>query len=140
MTDRGVPKRPFPENNSPTTGATEKLRCKLRALTHENARSCLVFRVFDLSRCCITEKLHNSLNNKAFVLLRRPLNWVQGLDLNQRPSGYEPDELPGCSTLRLGKGLNIHAHVLKARELLGEMTLCHGYMLDADGDCVRRLL
>ena len=28
------------------------------------------------------------------------LNWVQGVDLNQRPSGYEPDELPGCSTPR----------------------------------------
>ena len=25
---------------------------------------------------------------------------MQGLDLNQRPSGYEPDELPDCSTLR----------------------------------------
>jgi hypothetical protein len=23
---------------------------------------------------------------------------LRGLDLNQRPSGYEPDELPGCST------------------------------------------
>jgi hypothetical protein len=23
------------------------------------------------------------------------------LDLNQRPSGYEPDELPGCSTPRI---------------------------------------
>src|ERR1017187_1145906 len=32
------------------------------------------------------------------------LNWVQGLDLNQRPSGYEPDELPGCSTLQQGGG------------------------------------
>src|SRR4051794_20426312 len=30
----------------------------------------------------------------------RDFNWVQGLDLNQRPSGYEPDELPGCSTLQ----------------------------------------
>src|ERR1039458_2784154 len=28
--------------------------------------------------------------------------WLRGLDLNQRPSGYEPDELPGCSTPRLG--------------------------------------
>jgi hypothetical protein len=28
------------------------------------------------------------------------LNWVQGRDLNPRPSGYEPDELPGCSTLQ----------------------------------------
>src|SRR5438445_11648963 len=27
---------------------------------------------------------------------KRP--WLRGLDLNQRPSGYEPDELPGCST------------------------------------------
>jgi hypothetical protein len=28
------------------------------------------------------------------------LNWLRGLDLNQGPSGYEPDELPGCSTPR----------------------------------------
>ena len=27
-------------------------------------------------------------------------HWVQGLDLNQGPSGYEPDELPDCSTLQ----------------------------------------
>ncbi len=26
--------------------------------------------------------------------------WLRGPDLNQRPSGYEPDELPGCSTPR----------------------------------------
>ncbi len=26
--------------------------------------------------------------------------WVQGPDLNRRPPGYEPDELPSCSTLR----------------------------------------
>jgi hypothetical protein len=26
--------------------------------------------------------------------------WWRRLDLNQRPSGYEPDELPGCSTPR----------------------------------------
>jgi hypothetical protein len=24
--------------------------------------------------------------------------WLRGRDLNPRPSGYEPDELPGCST------------------------------------------
>ena len=27
--------------------------------------------------------------------------WLRGRDLNPRPSGYEPDELPGCSTPHL---------------------------------------
>ncbi len=33
---------------------------------------------------------------------RRPCayNWLRGLDLNQRPLGYEPNELPDCSTPR----------------------------------------
>ncbi|MFQ2134659.1 hypothetical protein, partial [Aeromonas hydrophila] len=25
-------------------------------------------------------------------------SWLRGPDLNRRPSGYEPDELPSCST------------------------------------------
>lgn len=28
------------------------------------------------------------------------ISWLRGPDLNRRPSGYEPDELPGCSTPR----------------------------------------
>jgi hypothetical protein len=32
---------------------------------------------------------------------------LRGLDLNQRPSGYEPDELPGCSTPRIDDSLGV---------------------------------
>ena len=28
------------------------------------------------------------------------LSWLREPDLNRRPSGYEPDELPGCSIPR----------------------------------------
>ena len=46
-------------------------------------------------------KSQNDFNNKntpfgAFLLL----NWLREMDLNQRPSGYEPDELPDCSIPR----------------------------------------
>src|SRR5438552_2594513 len=32
-------------------------------------------------------------------------NWLRGRDLNPRPSGYEPDELPGCSTPRRNRNM-----------------------------------
>jgi hypothetical protein len=39
---------------------------------------------------------------------RLPAPWLvklQGSDLNRRPQGYEPCELPGCSTLRSVNGI-----------------------------------
>ena len=35
--------------------------------------------------------------------------WWRGRDLNPRPSGYEPDELPDCSTPRRGARLPLPA-------------------------------
>jgi hypothetical protein len=43
------------------------------------------------------------------------LEKLRGQDLNLRPSGYEPDELPGCSTPRSCNKLN--ASCIFARKL-----------------------
>src|SRR5204863_4546760 len=45
--------------------------------------------------------ISDCIRKKTLPLSRQGLiNWLRGLDLNQGPSGYEPDELPGCSTPR----------------------------------------
>ena len=45
--------------------------------------------------------------------------WLRGLDLNQRPSGYEPDELPDCSTPR-------HLSGVYAKTAIAAVSSLHG--------------
>ena len=50
-------------------------------------------------------------------------SWLRGLDLNQRPSGYEPDELPGCSTPRFINSLDLDFAQSKNRAASSESRL-----------------
>ena len=47
--------------------------------------------------------LFNVQKSKKPLKIKGLMNesWLRGQDLNLRPSGYEPDELPDCSTPRL---------------------------------------
>ena len=46
--------------------------------------------------------------------------WLRGLDLNQRPLGYEPNELPGCSTPQLQFTLCRQSGQMKWGKRIGE--------------------
>src|SRR5438132_13493095 len=56
--------------------------------------------------------------------------WLRGRDLNPRPSGYEPDELPGCSTPHLENNFDIDVvQIEKAfvREARGEIAILFAF-------------
>src|SRR5713101_7163384 len=57
-------------------------------------------------KCFLTQKL--PLKTAAFTAESSVAeNWLRGRDLNPRPSGYEPDELPGCSTPRFQNSFDV---------------------------------
>ena len=88
--------------------ATRVLLSKRRPqIPHEFDLGCLGlethFALFAGTHCFWT--VSTRVLQKLQVAETKPIpekeNWLRGRDLNPRPSGYEPDELPGCSTPRL---------------------------------------
>ena len=93
---------PIPVTAARCVRPTAFIRALVCISTHENLRcEAPIGRPRVAKRGAARAKpLPNLLKEKALPSSGRASNWVQGLDLNQRPSGYEPDELPGCSTLQ----------------------------------------
>ena len=52
-------------------------------------------------------------------ILDQSAKWLRGLDLNQRPLGYEPNELPGCSTPHLQFSNTANEGSMREAEQLG---------------------
>ena len=57
-----------------------------------------------LDRCQEVLSARASVTNRSQRGPRRLEMWLRGRDLNPRPLGYEPNELPDCSTPRHLRG------------------------------------
>ena len=78
-----------------TTTLRDGIRCGLPASTRTVPVAWYIFGTWrpDSGTCQRTQKARKRI-------VSGPSSWWRGQDLNLRPSGYEPDELPDCSTPR----------------------------------------
>ena len=59
-----------------------------------------------------------SVKKDGLPIISSRNDWLRGLDSNQRPLGYEPNELPGCSTPRYNEcSLSIDPFCQLSREI-----------------------
>jgi hypothetical protein len=57
--------------------------------------------------------------------------WLRGRDLNPRPSGYEPDELPGCSTPHFENNFDVAVVQIEKRSS-GEIAILFAFAVACD--------
>ncbi len=110
--------RPQPDPKRTTTpfgSACERIEVRKPAAS---------FHVDQPRRTAQTQTPPRRAASKLLISCRK--DWLRGQDLNLRPSGYEPDELPGCSTprhhnrkLALTETIRKHKGRLRGRPVVG---------------------
>ena len=94
------PPLPLPGGDSCSEISTVVPYLELRSPVKESslgANAIRPYKLWNLSKISALSKKRGSLNVETPSLC---FIWWRGMDLNHGPSGYEPDELPDCSTPR----------------------------------------